>query len=171
MKKTLLFVTIFPTVILKAQQNDSIKITKNKEFTMDEFSIKNVLIKTSEKKERLKALIIPGTLITYGFISLESDALKKLDNNIKEEIWDERPHNITKIDNYLQYAPAAAVYTLNAIGIKGKNNFRDRTIIYLMSNAMMGITVQSLKAITKIQRPDGFGTNACRNNALFCPVH
>ena len=33
-------------------------------------------------------------------------------------------------------------------------------MIYLLSNAMMGITVQSLKSITKIQRPDGFGTNA-----------
>ncbi len=53
-----------------------------------------------------------------------------------------------------------AVYGLNAIGIKGRNNFKDRTIIYLLSTAITGVTVQSLKAITKVQRPDGFGTNA-----------
>jgi membrane-associated phospholipid phosphatase len=33
-------------------------------------------------------------------------------------------------------------------------------MIYLLSNAMMGITVYSLKKITRVQRPDGFGTNA-----------
>ncbi len=34
------------------------------------------------------------------------------------------------------------------------------SIVYLMSNAIMGVTVQSLKKITRIQRPDGQGTNA-----------
>jgi membrane-associated phospholipid phosphatase len=46
------------------------------------------------------------------------------------------------------------------MGIKGKNNFRDRTMIYLLSNAIVGVSVQSIKAITRVQRPDGGGTNA-----------
>jgi membrane-associated phospholipid phosphatase len=52
------------------------------------------------------------------------------------------------------------VYALNAVAIKGRNNFRDRAMIYLLSNIMMGITVQSIKKIIKVQRPEGFGTNA-----------
>jgi len=64
------------------------------------------------------------------------------------------------VDNYLQYAPALSVFALNAAGIKGKNNFVDRTLYNLMSNAMMGIIVQTIKRITKVARPEGFGTNA-----------
>jgi hypothetical protein len=117
-------------------------------------------VNKKEEKPRLSSYLVPAAFITYGFISLENDHLKSLDDKIRNEIWVERPHHQITIDNYLQYAPAAAVYGLNAAGIRGKNNLRDRTMIYLLSNAMMGATVQSLKAITKIQRPDGFGTNA-----------
>ena len=143
---------------LNAQVTDS--ISPNQNLTKPVFSLNQSLQEIKEKERELKSLIVPVGLIAYGFVALESDRLQNLDNNIKEEIWTEHPHQLIKIDNYLQYAPAVAVYGLNAAGIKGKNNFRDRTMIYLLSNAMMGITVQSLKSITRIQRPDGFGTNA-----------
>lgn len=113
-----------------------------------------------QQKLKLRSAIIPAALISYGFIALESDGLKALDNNIMEEIWTEHPHHTTNVDNYLQYAPMELAYTLNAVGIHGQNNLRDRTMIYLMANAMMGITVNSLKMITKIKRPDGYGANA-----------
>jgi hypothetical protein len=123
-------------------------------------SLQHSIAEINERRRLIKSLILPAGMITYGFIALENDGLKNLDNSIKQEIWMEHPHKPIVVDNYLQYAPAVAVYGLNAIGIKGKNNFRDRTMIYLLSNAMMGITVQSLKSITRVQRPDGFGTNA-----------
>ena len=145
---------------VNAQQTDSLVIVADTIPSKPAFSISESLTKLNEKRERIKSLIIPGALITYGFISLENDRLKAMDNKIKEDIWTENPHKPITIDNYLQYSPALAVYGLNALGIKGKNNFRDRTMIYLLSNAMMGVTVQSLKAITRVQRPDGFGTNA-----------
>ena len=160
MKSILMINLLFCTAIIQAQENDSLEFNENIKLQKNYSPNKDALIIINKKRESLKSFIFPGALITYGLISLESDALQNLDNQIKEEIWNEHPHKIIKIDNYLQYAPAVAVFTLNAIGIKGKNNFRDRTIIYLMANTMMGITVQSLKATTKIQRPDGFGTNA-----------
>jgi hypothetical protein len=162
MKKifTTLLVTGTISVNLNAQVADTSEFKSNadtiKPFTLLNKSHEEV----TEKGRRIKSLLLPAGLMTYGFIALENDGLKNLDNSIKEEIWTERPHNPITIDNYLQYAPGVAVYGLNAVGIKGKNNFRDRTMIYLLSNAIMGVTVQSLKAITKVQRPDGFGTNA-----------
>jgi hypothetical protein len=161
MKFSRLLLLLF-TLSLKvnAQVPDSIPPNQNKNPAEPVFSLKQSLLEMQEKERRLKSLIIPAGLITYGFIALENDRLQNFDNNIKEEIWTENPHTPIKIDNYLQYAPALAVYGLNAVGIKGKNNFRDITMIYLLSNTMMGITVQSLKSITRIQRPDGFGTNA-----------
>jgi hypothetical protein len=106
------------------------------------------------------SFVVPVALISYGFVALRTNAMKNFDKEIQEEIWQDHPHKPFAIDNYLQYAPAFFVYALNAAGIKGQNKFGDRTMIYLMANAMMGATVQSLKSITKIQRPDGGGTNA-----------
>ena len=161
MKKTFLItVAVLVKLVSNAQQNDSLNVWKDSTRQKPDFSFHDPLLKMREEKERIKSLIIPGAFITYGFISLENDKLKALDLSIKNEIRGDHPLFHTKVDNYLQYAPAVAVYGLNAIGIKGQNNFRDRTMIYLMSNAIMGVTVQSLKAITKVQRPDGFGTNA-----------
>lgn len=100
-------------------------------------------------------LIIPATFITYGITSIESDGLKSVNEGIREELWEEEePHPKTKIDNYLQWAPAAAVYGLNALGIKGKHNLRDRTIIYGLSTAIMGTSVYATKKMSKQWRPD-----------------
>lgn len=159
-KILILFSTLLFAASLCAQVADSIGTKSSTAAEKPFASLKTSIEEMNEKAKRIKSLLIPAGMITYGFIALENDGLKNLDNRIKEEIWTEHPHRQITIDNYLQYAPAAAVYGLNAAGIKGKNNFRDRTMIYLLSNAVMGITVQSLKAVTRIQRPDGFGTNA-----------
>ena len=144
---------------IQAQKIDSIPVNLGISSSKPEFYLNNKLTEINDSRKKLKALIIPGAMIAYGVISLESDALQELDYKFKEEIWTENQHNTIKIDNYLQYAPAVSVYALNALGIKGKNNFRDRTLIYLTASTMMGITVESLKTVTKSQRPDG-GTNA-----------
>lgn len=157
---TIVLFILIDSALLNAQVTDSIRLQSTVGVEKPFASLNTSFEEINEKGRRIKSLLLPAGLITYGFIALENDGLKNLDNSIKEEIWTERPHKPITVDNYLQYAPAVAVYGLNAMGIKGKNNFRDRTMIYLLSNAMMGITVQSLKAITRVQRPDGFGTNA-----------
>jgi len=102
-----------------------------------------------------RSLIVPAAMISYGFLALKNGALQDLDHSIRDAVWEDNPHRRLTIDNYLQYAPAATVYILNAAGIKGRNNFRDRTILYLMANAMMGVTVLSLKKTINGERPDG----------------
>ena len=104
-------------------------------------------------------LIFPLSLVTYGVFSQANEDMRDFDNNIKNVVRRD-PDFHTPIDNYLQYVPGLAVYGLNAIGIKGKHNFRDRTIIYVMANLMMSATVESIKSISKVPRPEGFGTNA-----------
>jgi hypothetical protein len=100
-------------------------------------------------------LLVPATLITYGITSLGNEGLKDVNEEVQEELWTERSsHRQIHIDNYLQWAPAAAVYGLNAMGIKGAHNFRDRTIIYGLSTAIMGSVVFAGKNITKQWRPD-----------------
>jgi membrane-associated phospholipid phosphatase len=53
-----------------------------------------------------------------------------------------------------------AVYGLNAMGIKGKNNFKDRTLILATSYLLVAATTLPLKNITHVQRPDGSSFNS-----------
>ena len=159
MKKTIILLSLgLNTVIVNAQEQSVPPVDTN--VLKQGVFIREAIEKISKRKEKIRSFKIPSLLITYGFIALNNDNLIALDHSIKKEIREDRPFFRTRIDDYLQYAPALAVYGLNAIGIKGKNNIRDRTMIYLLSNAMMGITVYSIKKITRVQRPDGFGTNA-----------
>lgn len=108
----------------------------------------------SSHQFKFKKLIIPAVLIGYGVIGIESDGLKFINSGIKEEVNENIDKKIT-IDDFSQYVPAVSVYGLNALGIKGKHNLKDRTIILGTSYLIMSASVLSLKSITKIERPDG----------------
>jgi len=110
-------------------------------------------------KFNYKQLIIPGVLLGYGFIGLESDQLKSYNSEIKEEVNEDIDHKVS-IDDFSQWAPAASVYALNAFGLKGKNNLKDRSIILASSYLMMSVSVFALKNITKVERPDGSSNNS-----------
>jgi len=113
----------------------------------------------STHKFKFKQLIIPSVLIGYGVIGIESDQLKLFNTQIKEEVNEDIDEKIT-IDDFTQYAPALSVYGLNAFGIKGKHNLKDRTIILGTSYLLMSASVLSLKSITKVERPDGSAFNS-----------
>jgi len=101
-----------------------------------------------------KKLIIPTILVSYGVLSLMSDGLKTLNQSTRHE---SREHILpgAKIDNYMQYAPAIAVYGLNLSGVKGKHNFKDRTIIYATSQLISAAMVLPTKQLVGEERPDG----------------
>ena len=140
---------------VNAQQNDSLFITRPATIDGPEISIDDALKKMSDRRQRIKSLMVPAALVTYGFVSLGNERLKDLNQKIKEEVWSDHPHQLWHADNFLEWAPAISVYALNAAGIHGKNNFRDRTIIYLLSDVMTRVFVSSLKKITHQLRPDG----------------
>jgi hypothetical protein len=110
-------------------------------------------------KFNYKSLIIPTALITYGVISLESNTLKDINSGIKEEVNEHIDDKLT-IDDFSQYVPFLSVYALNAVGIKGKHNFKDRTIILGTAYLIMGISVNVIKRTGNVVRPDGSSTNS-----------
>lgn len=154
MKSFFLFLAVFSINSGNAQQkylpvgNSDTAVEKQKLFD-------GLFDTVNEQNRRIKSLFIPAGLITYGFIALRNSGLKKINNNTKVEIREDHPTFITKADNYLQFVPAAAVYGLNAMGIKGKHNFRDRSMIYLMSNIILNASVLSVKKLSHQLRPDG----------------
>lgn len=100
-----------------------------------------------------KKLIIPAALISYGVASLSIKGLKQLNASTQYEISEHQPDKI-KLDNYTQFAPAVLVYGLNAAGVQGKHNFRDRSIIYGTSMLITSAITVPLKHIVKEERPD-----------------
>ena len=105
-------------------------------------------------KPGYKKLIVPAVFVAFGITSLTSDALKNLNSSTKYEIGEHQPKHI-KLDNYTQYVPAAMVYGYNLAGIKGKHNFKERTIIYGTSQLISAAIVLPLKHLVKEERPDG----------------
>ncbi|MEO5944738.1 MAG: phosphatase PAP2 family protein [Ferruginibacter sp.] len=114
----------------------------------------------SEYRHSVRPYILPAVFIAYGFASLGHNTLHTLNTTTKNELNEDHSGFHTKVDNYLQYSPAVAVYALSALGVKGKNNFRDRTVIYAITTLFSTAMVVPLKKITKEQRPDGSGFNS-----------
>ena len=63
-------------------------------------------------------------------------------------------------DDYLQYAPAAAVVVLNSLNIKGKHTPARTFVSYTFSLGIMGALVNGVKYTSKVQRPDASSRNS-----------
>lgn len=106
-----------------------------------------------------KSILAPSILIGYGIIGIESDYLKGFNAEIKEEVNENIDQKLT-IDDFIQYLPAASVYGLNVIGIEGKHDFKERSIILATSYLLVSGTVLGLKTVTHVERPDGSSYNS-----------
>ncbi len=107
-----------------------------------------------------KSLIILGSLMLYGTIeTLLAPKYRLLNYAVGHEVITHQPPKFT-IDDITQFVPAATVYLLNFSGVKGKNNFKDRTIILGIASLFTATSVNTLKYTTKIQRPDKSAFNS-----------
>ena len=102
-----------------------------------------------------RSLVIPGTMITYGVVTLKCDWFQDWNEAIKDELWTEAPHKQVHIDNYLQWSPAASTFALGIAGVKGRNNFTDRMFILGMAELIQSSVVASIKKISGEARPNG----------------
>ena len=104
-------------------------------------------------------LIIPATLIGIGFIGLESDWLKWHNQETRDEL-QEHSHPLVTIDDFTQFAPLAATYTLKLCGVKSRHDYADMTIIAGTSYLLTSMATYSIKSITRVERPDGSSHNS-----------
>ncbi|MEZ2445945.1 phosphatase PAP2 family protein [Chitinophaga sp. RCC_12] len=109
---------------------------------------------TKQFHTTIAGVAVPVAMISYGVFALNNPTLRDLNSTTKAEIKEDHPQFRTHIDNYLQYAPVAAVYILNAAGIQGKHNLRDRSIILGISAVITAGTVEIVKNRTHEERPD-----------------
>ncbi|HAO09045.1 MAG TPA: PA-phosphatase [Chryseobacterium sp.] len=149
----IILLSILSSALFAQQVTDSIKQPEKDSIQL------NISNASQDLKFNYKALIIPTVFIGYGVISLESDGLKSLNIEIREEVNEHIDDKFT-IDDISQYAPFASVYALNALGVKGKHNFKDRTIILGTAYILMGTSTVALKKWTGVERPDGSSNNS-----------
>jgi hypothetical protein len=104
------------------------------------------------EKFNYKPLIIPTVFIGYGLISLNNISLKSIDSSIQESC---NASNTNYIDDIAMLLPAISVYGLDLADVKGKHNFKDRTLIIGTASVIVLSSVLATKSITERERPNG----------------
>lgn len=113
-------------------------------------------IVTKRLIKKHSSYLLPASMFGFGVMAIHNPTLRGLDLSIREQVLAQSNKVISsKFDNTLQYAPAYAVFALNAVGLKGKNKFFDRLALYAISNTIMSKTVVKLKGEFGKLRPDG----------------
>lgn len=152
MCRKLLIIAVLLTIprFIIAQTQDTLQVKGS--FKSD------TTMRFASYKPKVAAFIIPAVFIGYGVMSLTGDnVIRRLDYSTKGELQEDHPLFAAHADDYMQFAPAAAVYGLNLLGIKGKHTLLDATGLYVLSSAIMGGSVTALKKATHRLRPNGSG--------------
>lgn len=154
---TLMLLLLAATLSTLAQGMDSLKAIGVADTSKHWYAGNRI----PKNKFRPAAFIAPVVLGGYGFAAVYSNgALKQLDVSTKAELQEDHPLFAAHVDDYLQFAPAAAVYALNLSGIKGKHNLFDASMLYVTSAALMGVSTHFVKQGVGRMRPDQSGTNS-----------
>lgn len=125
--------------------------TKSSYYTFHQDSIHRLNFRYPDKKRGLKPFIAPALLIATG-------TALHLSGNLQENFQDWMQEKTAYSGNaaeYLPYAPLAAVYSLSALGVKGKNNFGNRTALATKSYILNAVLVNGLKLLIDAERPNG----------------
>ena len=111
-----------------------------------------------EKKEyravEVVGIAVPTVMITYGLISLGDNCIRKIDFNVRNSLERNDRFRNFEIDDYLQYAPAAAAYTMKFSKVESAHNLLDMTILYGLSNLLTTGIVRGTKHTIGRERPD-----------------
>ncbi len=116
---------------------------------------------TTDYQFRAKRLILPAALITVGAIGVKNDWVCDVKLNVRDGLDDwlgsERQ---LRIDDQIQYLPAAAFIGLDYLGVKSKHPLRERIAVAVTSYAAMGIMVRGVKWVINEERPDSRKKNS-----------
>ena len=109
---------------------------------------------------KLSSLIFPAALIGYGLTTFNNHGIPFSDKQIYDYKQNHFSNFNTHFDDFLQFVPALTAYTLQLDCYHGKNDMKDMTIFYALSNIIGVGSVEALKMITKRQRPDNAGDDS-----------
>ncbi len=115
------------------------------------------LIQVNKEKLTYKDFIIPTALIATGFVlkspKIQSDIQKNAQKTFGTDF-------NTKIDDYIQFAPAAQVLIGNLMGFESKHSYKQMMTNLAISNIAVGIVTFGIKTGYKDLRPDASAYNS-----------
>ena len=106
------------------------------------------------KATEIIGIALPSAMITYGLISLGDNGIRQIDHKVHNSLEQNNRFWNIRADDYLQFAPAVAAYTMKFCKVESSHNLLDMTILYGLSNLLAGGIVQGGKIITGRERPD-----------------
>jgi membrane-associated phospholipid phosphatase len=116
-----------------------------------EDSIHQLNLRYADNQKGLKPWIAPAVLVTSGTVTHFMSGFNKDFRDFMQENF----AYTGSLDDYGQYSPLAAVYLLNLAGVKGKNNFGNRSAIAFKSILLSSTLTYRLKVWVNETRPDG----------------
>ncbi|WP_224483358.1 phosphatase PAP2 family protein [Robertkochia aurantiaca] len=119
-----------------------------------ETSVDQVSYEEWNKKSTGSSLIISGSLITAGALLIP---VNENFNNVRTRY---QPNFEDPLDDYIQYAPIAAIYTMNLLGYEGRHSVGRYSLNFATTGVVMLAGIQGLKSIINIDRPDESADNS-----------
>jgi membrane-associated phospholipid phosphatase len=108
----------------------------------------------------VKSYTAPVLITTYGIIAIGPSTVFYDRFDAKRDVQNRFPGFHNTADNFLQFVPAATVFSLSLCGVKGKHNFTDQLFLYAGSMALSEGIATALKYTTRVLRPDGSARNS-----------
>ena len=106
-----------------------------------------------------RPFLFPVALTAYGALSIGNAGFPS-SQYVKKQRDLNFPTFRTHIDDYLVYVPSALPFALEAAGVKGRHNMKDKTALYAISMAMNVVVINVLKYSVKTLRPDSSAYNS-----------
>jgi len=104
-------------------------------------------------KFKAAAIIAPAGLLTYGIIGVSNEQIKSWNSDIRNKFDPNRKEST--IDDIIVVSPIAAVYGLDVLGVKAKNNFVNRTVVLATASTFVISAVVLTKNNVNARRPVG----------------
>lgn len=78
---------------------------------------------------KIKETILPVALLAYGSSKPLVSAIGRIDQDIRSQMAVRHPNISYRADDWLQWAPSASIYALDATGVKLKHRFKEHLLL------------------------------------------
>lgn len=150
-KRFLFLVLVFAPMGIQASEADSTAILDIESTSQDTVRLNKLQVKVDNigSSRLFQATYLGVPLIVGGLLE------KQFDNKFRRLRNDFMPSFHRTLDNYTQFAPAAVMVGLKAVGVPSRSSWGRMIVSDAISAALMAGVVQGLKATTHVMRPDG----------------